>query len=314
MPLPTPLTLRSQRMDHSREAWLWVASACLVVGVAFLGISAALVAAKPSTSHAHWATTWEAYTGYGLFVAGGVCFVAGIKGAWFPLMGQSHPSIEAPRPRTPAGGGSSATAQTALPDPSVVAAEPTTDSPAAREIVDVTPEYLAEFFRDRTSIQADKLAAAYLGKWMKVSGPLGNIGGITTFSQVTFAFNTFGSLSVYLLFRDGDVVENRVSTLSQGDQITVLGQIDRIDAVSLQLGNCGLIDAVATAPTRQVVFDDAPPELADTSPASLMELFAGRTEAQAATLLKQQSRSGHEHNGEVAEHVGCEWGSGRRAP
>ena len=216
-------------------------------------------------------------------------------------MGQSHPSIEAPRPRTPAGGGSSATAQTALPDPSVVAAEPTTDSPAAREIVDVTPEYLAEFFHDRTSIQADKLAAAYLGKWMKVSGPLGNVGGFTTFSQVTFAFNTFGSLSVYLLFRDGDVVENRVSTLSQGDQITVLGQIDRIDAVSLQLGNCELIDAVATAPTRQVVFDDAPPELADTSPASLMELFAGRTEAQAATLLKQHRGKAVRVSGEVED-------------
>lgn len=79
-------------MDRSHDAWLWLAGACVAVGVAFLGISAALVAAKPPTSHAHWATTWEAYVAYGFFVAGGMCFVTGIRGARFPLIGQPRSS------------------------------------------------------------------------------------------------------------------------------------------------------------------------------------------------------------------------------
>jgi hypothetical protein len=43
----------------------------------------------------------------------------------------------------------------------------------------------------------------------------------------------------------------------------------------------------ATEYSRQPIFDQALPELADMSPASLQELFAGRTDAQAETIVKQ---------------------------
>lgn len=56
--------------------------------------------------------------------------------------------------------------------------------------------------------------------------------------------------------------------------------------------------AVAThAP--QLVFDEAPPELADMSPASLKELFAGRTDAQVVTLMKQHVGKSVRVSGEV---------------
>jgi hypothetical protein len=43
----------------------------------------------------------------------------------------------------------------------------------------------------------------------------------------------------------------------------------------------------ATEYSRQPIFDQAPPELADMSPASLKELFADRTEAQGRMLMEQ---------------------------
>jgi hypothetical protein len=49
----------------------------------------------------------------------------------------------------------------------------------------------------------------------------------------------------------------------------------------------------------QPIFDDAPPELADISPAWLQEFFAGRTEAQAETLLRQHVGTPVRVSGEV---------------
>lgn len=197
--------------------------------------------------------------------------------------------------------------QTVSPRPlaasSVSGAEPkAADSSAARQVVDVTPEYLAGLFDAHTSIQASKLVAPYLGKWMKVSGPLGDISAFTTFSQVTFAFGRFTfPLSVYMYFHDREVVENRLAVLSRGeDQITVLGQIDRVDGTRVMLENCELIDVSQPEPAApQLVFDEAPPGLADTTATSLRELFASRTKAQADELLKQYRGEPVRISGEV---------------
>jgi hypothetical protein len=53
--------------------------------------------------------------------------------------------------------------------------------------------------------------------------------------------------------------------------------------------------------TPHLVFDEAPPELADMSPASLKELFAGRTEAQSSKLLEQHIGKSVRVSGEVTK-------------
>jgi hypothetical protein len=116
---------------------------------------------------------------------------------------------------------------------------PSLPEPEERTIVDVTPEYLAGFFDDHTSIQAQKLADAFIGKWLKVSGPLGNVGSFKYSSQVTFASTS--NVMVYMLFRDRALVEDTLSVLKRGDQITVLGKIDRIEPLDVQLDNCELV-------------------------------------------------------------------------
>jgi tRNA_anti-like len=190
-----------------------------------------------------------------------------------------------------------------LPASSVSEAKPkAADSSAARQLVDVTPEHLVGFFDTHTSIQAKELVAPYLGKWMHVSGLLGNVSGFTTFSQVTFAFGTFTSLSVYMYFHDREVVENRLVVLSRGDQVTVLGQIDRVDDTLVMLENCELIDVSRPEPAApQLVFDEAPPGLADMTETSLRELFASRTKAQADELLKQHRGEPVRVSGEVGD-------------
>jgi len=55
------------------------------------------------------------------------------------------------------------------------------------------------------------------------------------------------------------------------------------------------------AQASQLVFDEAPPELANMSPASLTELFAGKTDAQADTLMKQHVGKPVRVSGEVSK-------------
>jgi hypothetical protein len=103
-----------------------------------------------------------------------------------------------------------------------------------RSVVDVTPEYLMHFFEGHTDIQARTRVADFIGKWMKVSGPLGNV---TSSPQVTFA-----DLSpVYMFFRKKWV--DRLLILRREDNITVLGQIAHVERGNLVLYNCELIDS-----------------------------------------------------------------------
>jgi hypothetical protein len=49
--------------------------------------------------------------------------------------------------------------------------------PPDQILLHVTPDYLMDLYKDRTSIQGDKLAEDYRGKLIQISGPLGNVFG-----------------------------------------------------------------------------------------------------------------------------------------
>jgi hypothetical protein len=112
----------------------------------------------------------------------------------------------------------------------------------------ITPEYLIGIFQEHTSIQGAKLTAAYLGKWMKVSGSLGNVISSTpdraqlTFerAEVPLADRTwFDFTSLYMQFSKPWM--DRLAITKRGAKLTVIGQIERIDNVSMQLKNCELV-------------------------------------------------------------------------
>jgi len=115
-------------------------------------------------------------------------------------------------------------------------------SPDNRIVVDATPEYLTCFFHNHIYIQAQKLAAPYIGKWIKITGPLSNVGELSGDSfQVTFADRGLrtSQAQVYMYFKREWV--DRLSVLKQDDRITILGKISGISGVQVDLENCELI-------------------------------------------------------------------------
>ena len=112
----------------------------------------------------------------------------------------------------------------------------------------ITPEYLISIFREHTDIQGAKLTAAYLGKWMKISGSLGNVISTTpNRAQLTFERaevpltkrTWFDYTDFYMMFEKPWI--DRLAIAKRGDKLTVVGQIERIDGVSVQLKNCELV-------------------------------------------------------------------------
>lgn len=119
-----------------------------------------------------------------------------------------------------------------------------------RVFVDVTPQYLTGFYDDHTTIQGQALADAYIGKWIRLSAPFGDVWPWSgTSSQVTFqrgSFNLYDanglhlrSTFVYMYCRDRTEADE-FGTLQPGTPITVLGQIERVTYGTLHLGNCEL--------------------------------------------------------------------------
>jgi hypothetical protein len=116
-----------------------------------------------------------------------------------------------------------------------------------RVIIDATPAYLVGFFKGHTHIQAEKLTEAYRGKWLKVSGPLGDVMGNTSErAQVTFARNApifVGRYFQVFMYFDRSQWDDRLSVLRPGTKITVIGRIREINRIEVHLENCELVDA-----------------------------------------------------------------------
>jgi hypothetical protein len=118
----------------------------------------------------------------------------------------------------------------------------TVTQPEGRTFVDSRPEDLTRVFQEHTEIQARTRVADAIGKWMKVSGPLGNVGDFTSFAQVTFVHRPSPHPTVYMYFRKKKWFD-RVSVLNRGNDITVVGRIREVRYGELHLDNCELIDS-----------------------------------------------------------------------
>jgi hypothetical protein len=107
--------------------------------------------------------------------------------------------------------------------------------PADRIVVDVTPKYLAGLFEQHMNIQAKKLVEVYQGKWIRVSGSLGDV----FHNQVVFSF--WHDIVGPTVFMYGDAFIERCSLLRRGTQIEVIGRIGEVNKIELHLYDCELI-------------------------------------------------------------------------
>jgi hypothetical protein len=105
---------------------------------------------------------------------------------------------------------------------------------SSRSYTDRTPEGLIAFLSGGlTDMQAQKLVAPFLGKWMQVSGAVSHVGDT---GQVTFK-----GREVYMWFRGPEWLD-RLAMLSPGSQISVVGRITKIQYSSVRLEDCELVD------------------------------------------------------------------------
>jgi hypothetical protein len=117
--------------------------------------------------------------------------------------------------------------------------------PEERTFIDVTPAYLVGQFKGHTDLQAMPLTAPFLGKWMRVSGTLGNVlSNRETISQVTFQTKSpfspdYEPLTVFMYF-DRERWDERLAVLPPGSEITVVGRVREVDRVTVHLEDCEL--------------------------------------------------------------------------
>jgi hypothetical protein len=206
-----------------RDFWLWTGAALTALALTLVAVAGGLLAAREDYDFWRSPPMLVAYACGALAL---VCLVFALQGVPFPF------------------------ARTELPGPPLAVGQESSarDKSEDRVFVDVTPAQLVSHFGQYTSIQAAKLTEAYVGKWMRLSGQLGDVLGDpgSPHLQVTFQKKGFPGdpdyeyFSVYMYF--GREWDERFATLLRGTQISVAGQIERVGAWGLDLVRCELED------------------------------------------------------------------------
>jgi hypothetical protein len=120
--------------------------------------------------------------------------------------------------------------------------------PEERTIVDVTPEYLMELYKDKLTFQADKLVLPYIGKWLKVSGEVRNISSPTA-GVMTMAFVSSDNTSTTFMDYDKPWFDI-LSTVRRGQKISALCQVLRARRFEVDLYHCELQPQPNETPPR----------------------------------------------------------------
>jgi hypothetical protein len=105
----------------------------------------------------------------------------------------------------------------------------------------VTPEFLVGLYDGNTKLRADTLVSEQIGKWVLVSGPVGEIHSSTKdFALVVFASRK--KPSIYMWF-SGEWID-RLASLPKNKQISVVGQLKKVTdySATVELENCELLD------------------------------------------------------------------------
>jgi hypothetical protein len=114
-------------------------------------------------------------------------------------------------------------------------------APEPRLFTDRSPEDLVGFFsRGLTDMQAQKLFDPFVGKWLRISGPVSTV---RPSGMVSFADRggwQQEKKGVYLFF-DGPEWLDRLAMLSPGTEISAVGRIDGVSQSTLVLHHCELV-------------------------------------------------------------------------
>jgi hypothetical protein len=144
------------------------------------------------------------------------------------------------RPKVPAHPTSAAKTHITAPTANASAAVPPAPhvvAPSVEEriFVDVTPEHMTGLYDTHFTVHARRVIETYIGKWIKVSGPLGDVYP----KQVVFAYGAYPGKSIYMYPGKGFI--ERCSVLPRGKHIEVIGRIREVGAFDVHLEDCELV-------------------------------------------------------------------------
>jgi hypothetical protein len=124
-----------------------------------------------------------------------------------------------------------------LPKTSTTAMASATGAKPKKVFVDVSPSYLIGLYKNKTTVQGDDLAAAYIGKWMPVTGRVGDIFGKpdALYAQI------YDNDEIFISAAFSAQESEKVSHIALGETITIQGKIYSADP-HLKLVNCNLVD------------------------------------------------------------------------
>jgi hypothetical protein len=129
----------------------------------------------------------------------------------------------------------------APPSPIITAPVPSPGNSSTLEkqriFVDVSPEYLMAIYKDNMSFQADRIFADFVGKWMKLSGPIANI---SILGDESVSVTISSSKDILGLYFDTEWKE-RLSVLRKGAIINAECQIKEADSWTMKFEHCRLI-------------------------------------------------------------------------
>lgn len=115
----------------------------------------------------------------------------------------------------------------------------------SRIYIQAKPSELTSIYQGRTELQANKLAAPYIGKWMKVAGKIHDIstpGGRVLVALVDVPDRDFNG--VIFLYFSRELWLERLEILSHGHPITAEGKVTGLAFPGISLEDCELIENV----------------------------------------------------------------------
>ena len=106
---------------------------------------------------------------------------------------------------------------------------------------DINPERLLGVFEGRTELQARSLIQPEIGKWMVVTGPVLGVTPLSSGSVLVALRVADAHSGLLMTFCSFAVVTPELEKLSQGDSVTIEGQLEEVSSLGVQLDHCKLI-------------------------------------------------------------------------
>jgi hypothetical protein len=181
----------------------------------------------------------------------GAIFVVGVLLFAFHITDEPRPTVAGGEPQSAVAKSESTppVAEVAKPEPAPPVAEVAKSEPAS-PVAEVGQEIdIAGFFVGNTDIQAQKILKGLLGQRVEAHGKLGNVGE-WSYGRALVTFMGATPPTIVMTFSDQKVVDESLTFLRRGTEISVTGTISTIERWLVALDDCKITSIGLPQETR----------------------------------------------------------------